>query len=135
MTPSQQRPTKRFFIQAGTFAQAAIYAKKNNLAPTQWTYLDRPEKLKGLRGSNVVVVKTGMYWQDRFASEIDKVIFLECPEAELKHDAEDSENRLEHLLVVMTACTLEEYEEAKERVIRCERRLLQLEKFRDALFQ
>jgi hypothetical protein len=86
MTPSQQRPAKQFFIQAGTFAQAANYAMKSNLLPTEWTYLDRPEKMKGLQVSKVVVEEIGTYRGDRFDRKFDDVILLECPEAEFKHD-------------------------------------------------
>jgi hypothetical protein len=76
MTPSQQPPPKLFLIHAGSFVQAAEYARRNNLPPNKWTYLDGPEKMMGLQGSDVVVVKTGTYWDHRFAREIDNDIRL-----------------------------------------------------------
>lgn len=76
MEPSQQPPPKLFLIRAGTYIQAAKYAWKHIHPPNKWTYLDGPEKMIGLQGSDVVVVKTGTYWDHRFAREIDNDIRL-----------------------------------------------------------
>ena len=144
MTSSQQRPAKRFFIQARTFAQAAEYAKKNNLSPTQWTYLDCPEKMKGLQADRVVVEESTTVYRGRFEHEPYDIIVLECPEAEPKRDAEDSllrramtneQRRLDGLLWAVMTCPPEEYQETKDRVIECNKRLLQFKKFRDVLSQ
>ena len=90
MTPSQQRPAKRFFIHAGTFSQAASCAKKNDLSPTQWTYLDKPEKMRGLRASKVVVEETVTYPGDGPNRKFDDVILIECSGAGPKPKAEGS---------------------------------------------
>jgi len=73
-TSPVDRPVRRFLIQAGTLQQAIDYAKANNLSPTEWSYLDRPEQARGLRGSGLKVIKTGTYWQNKFESEIDDVV-------------------------------------------------------------
>ena len=82
MKPSQQRHAERYFIQAGTFVQAANYARNHNLPPNKWTYLDRPDKLRGHLCSSVLVVKTGTYWEHEFAREIDELIVITCVESE-----------------------------------------------------
>jgi len=65
---------KRYLIQSGTYKQAEHYAKNNALYPNEWSYLNRPEQARGLRGSGIEVVKTGTYWQNEFTAEIDDVV-------------------------------------------------------------
>lgn len=74
MKNPKQRLVRRFLIQSGTFQQAIDYAMENNLAPTEWVYLNRPEKARGLRGIGLKVIKTGTYWENRFEREIDSVV-------------------------------------------------------------
>ena len=48
----KQKP--HIFILAGSYKEARCLARKTGLGPRNWTLLDRPEKLRGLRGGSYI---------------------------------------------------------------------------------
>ena len=52
---------------AGNYRQYKDYLRENNLTPQQARYVDMPEKLRGLRG--VEVVKYGEWWLNPCAND------------------------------------------------------------------
>lgn len=52
---------------AGNYRQYKDYLRENNLTPQQARYVDTPEKLRGLRG--VEVVKYGEWWLNPCAND------------------------------------------------------------------
>lgn len=52
---------------AGNYRQYKNYLRENNLTPQQARYVDMPEKLRGLRGAEVV--KYGEWWLNPCAND------------------------------------------------------------------
>ena len=64
----------KYLIQAGNIKQARNYADKNSIAFSDWQYLCRPSQARGLRGTNIKVVRTGTYWKHPEAEEIEYIL-------------------------------------------------------------
>lgn len=79
---------KHIFIFAGSHKQAAEFARSKGLHQQHWTFINKPEQLRGLRGC--WFIKYGTYYNHRFYSEIlDMLIerdFKEASDVGVKHE-------------------------------------------------
>jgi len=79
---------KHIFIFAGSHKQAAQFARVKNLHPQHWTFINAPERLRGLR--SCWFIKCGTYYEHKFYREISDMLvercFKEASNVSVKHD-------------------------------------------------
>ena len=78
--------TKHIFILAGSHKEAAHMAREKGLHPRNWTFLHKPEQLRGLRGNPYI--RYGAWRHQRFINDIERMLvereMQECTDVKIK---------------------------------------------------
>lgn len=71
---------RHIFIYAGSHREAAAFASEKDLHPQNWTFLYKPEQLRGIRGRYFIRCGTWFYHKNRRDMD-DMLIEREMKEA------------------------------------------------------
>ena len=63
---------RHIFIYAGSHRQAADFAREKSLHPQNWTFLYKPEQLRGIRGRHFI--RCGTWFEHPRRREIDNML-------------------------------------------------------------
>lgn len=78
--------TRHIFILAGSHHEANCMAIEKGLHPSNWTFLYRPDQLRGLRGSSYI--RFGNWRNLRFIDVIERMMvereMVECTDVGIK---------------------------------------------------
>lgn len=72
MSTKNLRRPKHIFIFAGSHCQASEFARYKRLHPSNWTYLHKPEQLRGM-SRGMLVIKVGTWYRNKKTCDIERV--------------------------------------------------------------
>lgn len=64
--------TRHIYIYAGSHRQAMNFAREKELHPQNWTFLSKPEQLRGIRGS--YFIRCGTWFERPNCREIEDML-------------------------------------------------------------
>lgn len=77
--------TRHIFILAGSHREANCMAKEKGLHPSNWTFLYKPDQLRGLKGKPYI--RYGRWWMLRFIDDIERLLvereMVECTDVRI----------------------------------------------------